>query len=73
MGDANGHLITSQLNLTVAKGSPNRRKMHRKVARARAAFWFEQMRKVVNAARDWHPAPAVRPQQTCINLQTTNA
>ena len=69
---AHGDLITSQLNLTVAPRS-NRRLKRRPVSRSRAAYWFDRMRKVVNAARDWQPSPAPRPQQTYINLQATNS
>jgi hypothetical protein len=71
-GDAAGDLITNHLNLSVARRSPNRRKARGKITRDRAAFWFDQMRKAVNAAREWRPAPAPRPQQTYINLQPTN-
>jgi len=60
-GDATGDLITTELNLTLATRSPNRRRPHRKAAQARAAFWFDQMRKVVNAAVEWQPAPMARP------------
>jgi len=71
-GDANRDLITSQLNLAVTPRS-NRRRVRRPVSRSRAAYWFDRMRKVVNAARDWQPSPAARPQQTYINLQPTNS
>jgi hypothetical protein len=67
-GDANGDLVTSQLNLAVAS-RPNRRRTRRPISRSRAVYWFNQMRKVVNAARDWQPTPAAPPQQTYINLQ----
>lgn len=30
----------------------------------RAAWWFQRMREVVDAAFDWAPAPARRPEQT---------
>ena len=63
----NGDLVTSQFNLAVAPRS-NRRRARRPVSRSRAAYWFDRMRKVVNAARDWQPSPAARPQQTYINL-----
>ena len=69
---AHGDLITSQLNLAVTLRS-NRRLKRRPVSRSRAAYWFDRMRKVVNAARDWQPSPAPRPQQTYINLQPTNS
>jgi len=69
---ATSDLITSPLNLAVAP-RPNRRVKRRPVSRSRAAYWFDRMRKVVNAARDWQPSPAPRPQQTYINLQPTNS
>ena len=31
---------------------------------ARAAWWFNKMRAVVNGAMDWPPTDAPRPQQT---------
>ncbi|HMP83158.1 MAG TPA: hypothetical protein PKA41_10705 [Verrucomicrobiota bacterium] len=30
----------------------------------RATWWFAQMRRVVNEAIDWQPAPAARPEQS---------
>jgi hypothetical protein len=30
----------------------------------RAAWWFERMRRMVECATDWTPAPAPRPEQT---------
>jgi hypothetical protein len=29
----------------------------------RAAWWFQQMHRVVNEALDWHPAVPARPRQ----------
>lgn len=29
----------------------------------RAAWWFQQMHRVVNGALDWRPAPPARPRQ----------
>ena len=31
---------------------------------SRGRWWFEQMRRVVDGAMDWEPAPAARPEQT---------
>lgn len=36
----------------------------------RARWWFDRMRAVVNAARDWPPAPLARPEQTDLGLPT---
>ena len=33
---------------------------------SRSAWWFERMRKVVDNAFDWQPAPQARPEQTFI-------
>jgi hypothetical protein len=36
----------------------------RKPARSRrAGWWFEKMRRVVDSALDWEPAPQARPEQ----------
>ncbi len=34
----------------------------------RAAWWFEQMRRVVDAAFDWQAAPPPRPEQIPLRL-----
>jgi len=36
---------------------------------SRAQWWFAQMRRVVDRAFDWQPAPPARPEQTCLTLQ----
>ena len=49
--------------------SHSRRSLRRhQVNRSRAAWWFGQMRKVVNAAIEWKPTPVARPEQTYITL-----
>ena len=49
--------------------SRSRRSLRRhQVARSRAAWWFGQMRKAVNAAVEWKPTPVARPEQTYITL-----
>jgi len=30
---------------------------------SRASWWFQQMREVVDQARDWKPMPSARPEQ----------
>jgi hypothetical protein len=37
---------------------------HRQQKLHRAKWWFAQMRRAVDAARGWQPAPAARPEQT---------
>lgn len=36
--------------------------------RQRAQWWFEQMHRAVEAARDWRPAPPPRPEQGHLRL-----
>ena len=38
----------------------------RRVSRAR--WWFSQMRRVVDEAIEWTPAPAIRPEQIHLPL-----
>ena len=62
------------LPLDLNRKSPiQNRKLNRRhqVARTRAAWWFGQMRKAVNAAVEWKPAPLARPEQTYIPLGTS--
>jgi hypothetical protein len=35
----------------------------------RAQWWFKEMRRAVNSAIDWPPAPNGRPEQVYINLE----
>jgi hypothetical protein len=35
---------------------------------SRAQWWFSQMRRVVDQALDWRPAPPPRPEQTYLTL-----
>jgi hypothetical protein len=39
---------------------PATQRQHRS---SRSAWWFERMRKVVDNAFDWQPAPEPRPEQ----------
>jgi hypothetical protein len=34
----------------------------------RAQWWFGQMRRTVNAAMEWRPAPPARPARDCLEL-----
>jgi hypothetical protein len=36
--------------------------------KARAQWWFSQMRRVVDAAMEWKPAPDARPEQVYLSL-----
>lgn len=66
-GFANGKAIMTndqQLELGFGGGKPETRKARRENRLARAAWWFNKMRTVVNNAMDWPPAGPPRPQQT---------
>ena len=54
-------MINRQLELGL--GSERAGKVLHRNRRARAAWWFEQMREVVNRAFDWQPAPEPRAEQ----------
>jgi hypothetical protein len=40
----------------------------RQSRRQRAQWWFGQMRRVVDAAMEWSPVPAARPEQVYLTL-----
>ncbi len=52
-----------QLELGLGGGKPVMRIARREKRMARAAWWFNKMRAVVNGAMDWPPAGHPRPQQ----------
>jgi hypothetical protein len=41
----------------------------RQMLRSRAAWWFQQMRRAVDSAVEWRPAPAGRPEQGTLDLR----
>jgi hypothetical protein len=41
----------------------------RQILRSRAAWWFHQMRRAVDSAIEWRPAPAARPEQRTLDLR----
>ena len=41
----------------------------RQMLRSRAAWWFQQMRRAVDSAVDWRPAPPARPEQATLDLR----
>jgi hypothetical protein len=52
-----------QLELGLGGGKPATRIARRENRMARAAWWFNKMRAVVNGAMDWPPAGQPPPQQ----------
>lgn len=59
--------MTTQMELTL-NANKMRRRATRLRRRERANWWFAQMRTVVDAAVDWRPAPASKPQQVYLAL-----
>ncbi|MFM8469617.1 MAG: hypothetical protein ACKODH_06560 [Limisphaerales bacterium] len=58
-----------QMELTLAKATPAFRRAARRQRRLPSAhWWFDQMRKAVDEAMEWQPAPPVRPEQTHLLL-----
>ena len=41
----------------------------RQMLRSRATWWFQQMRRAVDSAVEWRPAPPTRPEQTTLDLR----
>lgn len=51
------------------KAQARRRRQVRRTSRlSRARWWFNQMRRVVDNAIEWRPAPSVPPQQIHLPL-----
>jgi hypothetical protein len=58
-----------QMELTLANATPACRRAPRRQRRLPSAgWWFDQMRKAVDEAIEWQPAPVARPEQTQLLL-----
>ena len=58
-----------QMELTLAARTPAPRRAVRRQRRLPSAhWWFDQMRKAVDEALDWQPAPTARPAQTHLSF-----
>ncbi len=58
-----------QMELSLATPAPTfRRSLRRQRRLPGAHWWFDQMRKAVDEAMDWQPAPPARPEQTRLLL-----
>jgi hypothetical protein len=64
-----GLWLVEPKTLNIPECRPERRYRRRQVLRSRAAWWFQQMRRTVDAAIEWKPAPLPRPEQTALDLQ----
>jgi len=57
-----------QLEITLPIAACRRPGNYRQRRVSRARWWFNQMRRVVDEAMEWTPAPATRPEQTRLPL-----
>jgi hypothetical protein len=55
-----------QLELGLNAGQRATRTARREDRMARATWWFNKMREVVNGTMDWPPTDAPRPEQTLL-------
>lgn len=56
-----------QLELTLVAPAPTHHRAARRQRRMPSAhWWFDQMRKAVDNAIDWQPAPPARPEQVSL-------
>jgi hypothetical protein len=64
-----GLSLAEAKTLDIPEFRPNRHHRRRQVLRSRAAWWFQQMRRTVDAAMEWKPASLPRPEQTTLDLR----
>jgi len=57
-----------QMELTLNSRGMRPGRAPRQKQRQRAQWWFGQMRRAVEAAMDWQPAPSARPEQVYLTL-----
>ena len=56
-------MMTEQMELGLGKAAVCYSGERRRRRLSRANWWFERMRRVVDHALDWQPAPPARPEQ----------
>jgi len=57
------NMNNEQLELSLSKNASVLSARRTTPRRARASWWFTQMRQLVDRAMDWPPAPPARPEQ----------
>jgi hypothetical protein len=57
-----------QMELTLQKRGMRPGRAARQKRRQRAQWWFDQMRRVVDAAMEWQPSSNARPEQVYLTL-----
>ncbi|HZV36268.1 MAG TPA: hypothetical protein VFB72_16950 [Verrucomicrobiae bacterium] len=60
----------AQLELELAGANRCPRVMQREQRMNRANWWFNQMRRLVDQAFEWEPAPRFRPEQILLSETT---
>lgn len=63
------YMTTQQIEMTFANGQDCPLRLNRRPRAGRAAWWFTQMRRAVDAAMDWQPAPQPRGEQSWLDMQ----
>lgn len=61
-------MTNEQLELSLAAVRQPEPMPRRESRQSRAAWWFRQMRRVVNSAMDWDTAPEPRPEQSWLEI-----
>jgi hypothetical protein len=56
-------MTNKQMELELAGGPVCPRVVQRERRQSRARWWFDKMKRVVERATDWKPAPRFRPEQ----------
>ena len=68
LGQKDTTMNNQQLEITLQATACRRPGNYRQRRVSRARWWFGQMRRVVDQAIDWAPAPAARPEQSDLRL-----
>jgi len=63
------HRTQLDLSFNGAAACPRPAYRRRQMLRSRAAWWFQQMRRAVDTAIEWNPAPPARPEQATLDLR----
>ena len=66
------NMKTNQLEIALPQPQNCTRRHARQLRQNRARWWFAQMRRVVDEAAAWAPAPAARPLQAKLPLAGAN-
>ena len=62
------NMTNEQLELGLGRAKLPAASSKRQGRMTRAAWWFGQMRQIVDRAIDWQPAPEARPEQEWLGL-----